>query len=111
MIAVNWQLAACNGAPSELFFPTETGRGNAKAALAICKRCPVRRRCLDRAIAEREEHGVWGGTTEAERREMFPKVKRTYRPRQCQACGEMFNPRSASARYCSDPCRSKRTAS
>lgn len=36
-------------------------------ALALCGRCPVRAACLDYAL-DHEQHGVWGGTTPAERR-------------------------------------------
>ncbi|KUN86454.1 WhiB family transcriptional regulator [Streptomyces griseoruber] len=31
-------------------------------------RCPVREQCLDRAMDTDQALGVWGGTTEAERR-------------------------------------------
>ncbi|MFI1044224.1 WhiB family transcriptional regulator [Streptomyces griseoruber] len=31
-------------------------------------RCPVREQCLDRAMNADQALGVWGGTTEAERR-------------------------------------------
>jgi WhiB family redox-sensing transcriptional regulator len=35
----------------------------------VCAGCPVRERCLDYAI-EHVEIGVWGGTSERERRGM-----------------------------------------
>lgn len=35
--------------------------------IAICKTCPVRRACLDYALAHRERHGTWGGFTEWQR--------------------------------------------
>ena len=38
-------------------------------AKAICATCPVWEPCLEEALAERRE-GVWGGTTEDERRLM-----------------------------------------
>ena len=37
-------------------------------AKAICRTCPVNTECLDFAIGGRELHGIWGGTTEVERR-------------------------------------------
>lgn len=58
--------AACRGADPELFFP---GRGNSLApAKAVCRECPVRPECLEYALANGERQGVWGGTSERERR-------------------------------------------
>ncbi|HEV3382397.1 MAG TPA: WhiB family transcriptional regulator [Trebonia sp.] len=62
--------AACRSAEPELFFPascegqptTETER-----AKAVCARCPVRRECLQFALATRQAYGVWGGMSEEER--------------------------------------------
>lgn len=39
-----------------------------RAAVAVCRACPVREVCLEYAL-EHGELGVWGGTTERERRE------------------------------------------
>jgi WhiB family redox-sensing transcriptional regulator len=38
-------------------------------AKRVCAGCPVRRACLDYAITNRIELGIWGGMTEKERRE------------------------------------------
>ena len=71
-----WQeRAACRGPDATLlFFPPawperrdERLRREA-AAKAICADCPVRAPCLEYALSIQEQHGVWGGTTEAERR-------------------------------------------
>jgi WhiB family transcriptional regulator, redox-sensing transcriptional regulator len=40
-------------------------------AKAICAACPVRKDCLDYAIATHEPHGVWGGLNELERRPLW----------------------------------------
>lgn len=59
--------AVCQEVDPEAFFP-EKG-GSPRDAKRICAGCPVRGECLDYAL----EHGligVWGGTTETERREM-----------------------------------------
>jgi WhiB family transcriptional regulator, redox-sensing transcriptional regulator len=59
------------GAWWELFFPiTKVGVAaiETSRAKAICERCTIRRRCLDYALASGEPHGIWGGTTEDERR-------------------------------------------
>jgi WhiB family redox-sensing transcriptional regulator len=34
----------------------------------VCAVCRVRRQCLRFALATRQSHGIWGGTTEDERR-------------------------------------------
>jgi WhiB family redox-sensing transcriptional regulator len=39
-------------------------------ALNICKTCPVRIQCADYAIRTDEQYGVWGGLTEADRRQI-----------------------------------------
>jgi WhiB family redox-sensing transcriptional regulator len=39
-----------------------------EAAKAICATCPVQPECLRYAIETRQEYGIWGGTTEDERR-------------------------------------------
>jgi WhiB family transcriptional regulator, redox-sensing transcriptional regulator len=62
--------AACRQIPpadrDRIFFPDRTG-SNVEAKL-ICQSCPVRRACLDFAIATGEHFGIWGGTAERERR-------------------------------------------
>lgn len=58
--------AACLGMAGDLFFP---GRGESThEALAICRECPVRRECLDHAIANSEHWGIWGGMSERQRK-------------------------------------------
>lgn len=53
---------------TNLFFPS---RGDScVAAKEVCAGCPVRQECLEFALAEREVYGVWGGTSERERRRM-----------------------------------------
>ena len=60
--------AACLGEDINLFFPPkERYEHHAKD---ICARCPVRLACLDWALGNHIEHGVYGGAGEAERRRM-----------------------------------------
>lgn len=39
-----------------------------REAKMICSSCPYQMRCLEYAIKHPEEQGIWGGTTEYERR-------------------------------------------
>jgi WhiB family redox-sensing transcriptional regulator len=59
--------AACAQFPGDLFFP-EKGERN-RNVRRICIGCEVRQSCLEFAIAHDEE-GVWGGTTQFERRQL-----------------------------------------
>lgn len=76
---LEWQgLAACRSADLDLFYSTE--EEDIRAALEYCRACPVRDLCLNHAMTEREAYGVWGGTTERERRRVFRSQRRN-RPR------------------------------
>jgi WhiB family redox-sensing transcriptional regulator len=57
--------AACAG-QVELMYSEHVGK-----AKALCKKCPVRPRCLADALARHEPAGVWGGFTAAERNELL----------------------------------------
>lgn len=60
--------AACRGTDPELFFPAQGAPVG--AAKDVCGRCPVAEPCLDYALTAGESWGVWGGTTEKERRRL-----------------------------------------
>jgi WhiB family transcriptional regulator, redox-sensing transcriptional regulator len=72
--ALPWyERAACLGQDPELFFPV----GNSGPSLvqideakAVCGRCPVVEQCLRWALRTGQADGIWGGTTESERRAM-----------------------------------------
>lgn len=77
---LDWQdRAACRGAKVELFYSYE--EEDVEQALAFCQRCEVRELCLEMAMEAREAFGVWGGTTERERRRIF-RANRRRRQRQ-----------------------------
>ena len=48
----------------------------AEAAIRVCGTCPVKVVCGAKALAERIEHGVWGGINESERRSRLRKQSR-----------------------------------
>jgi WhiB family transcriptional regulator, redox-sensing transcriptional regulator len=74
-----WSRAACSTADPELFFPISSSGPavrQVKRAKAICARCEIRRACLDYAIDAGSIQGVWGGTTERERRLLRQRGRR-----------------------------------
>ncbi|MGI9584189.1 MAG: WhiB family transcriptional regulator [Acidimicrobiia bacterium] len=60
--------ASCRDEQGMKFFPQN--KAEEATALAICNICPVREDCLAHAIATNERFGVWGGTTEKQRRKL-----------------------------------------
>jgi WhiB family transcriptional regulator, redox-sensing transcriptional regulator len=59
----------CRDHPPATFFPSD-GVGVDRAR-KICADCPVKEPCLEYALGERIDHGVWGGTSERERRRIL----------------------------------------
>ena len=61
--------AACAYVDAEMWFP-EKG-SNVKAAREICRSCPVLADCREYALNNGERFGIWGGTSERERRKIL----------------------------------------
>lgn len=59
---------ACLNESPELFF--EGAGDDILEAKSVCRLCPVREACLMMAIANEEKHGIWGGLTTQERKEL-----------------------------------------
>ena len=63
--------AICRDTDPDLFFPVGT-TGQAllqiDRAKEVCTECTVRVSCLEFAIATNQDSGIWGGTSEEERR-------------------------------------------
>ncbi|MGW2564247.1 WhiB family transcriptional regulator [Streptomyces sp. NPDC001514] len=71
--------AACQGADPALFFPADARphrEEEVEAAKNLCGTCPVRQRCLTRAVELDEWEGIWGGFTGRERRRMRMQAQR-----------------------------------
>lgn len=75
-----WQVkAACRGPQAAVFFPPPSfERKDEKLeresrAKAICEECSVIEDCRDYALRIREQHGIWGGLNELERREILSR--------------------------------------
>ncbi|MEU5211740.1 WhiB family transcriptional regulator [Streptomyces sp. NPDC020742] len=71
--------AACRAEDPELFFPVGTNGPallQAQQAKSVCQRCPVTERCLEWALEHGQDAGVWGGTSEEERRTLRRRAAR-----------------------------------
>ena len=76
---VDWDLddwrtrSSCRDTDPDLFFPVGTtglALDQIAAAKAVCSACEVQAACLEFALATNQESGVWGGTSEEERRKL-----------------------------------------
>ena len=59
----------CRDVHPSVFFPSD-GVG-VDIARQICADCPVKAPCLEYALRNRIDHGVWGGASERERRRIL----------------------------------------
>lgn len=66
--------AQCRGVESADFFARSLT--DARAAIRVCERCPVRQECLDYAVDNDMDLGVWGGLTERQRRSYARRTRR-----------------------------------
>ena len=62
--------AACKGQDPATFVPASSppAGGPPKRIAEVCARCPVAPECLQYALERPELLGVWGGSTEAQRK-------------------------------------------
>jgi WhiB family redox-sensing transcriptional regulator len=76
--------AACRDTNPDLFFPVGT-TGPAieqiDQAKAVCNECESQSACLEFALITNQDSGVWGGTSEEERR----KLRKAWLARQRKA--------------------------
>jgi len=70
----DWRVgAACRDTDPDLFFPVgTTGPAIEQIASAktVCGECDAQTDCLEFALATNQDSGVWGGTSEEERRKL-----------------------------------------
>jgi WhiB family transcriptional regulator, redox-sensing transcriptional regulator len=66
-------LGLCRMYAPATFFPSD-GVG-VEVAKRICETCAYKEPCLEYALAHRIDHGVWGGTSERQRRRILKKRK------------------------------------
>lgn len=77
---MDWRImAACRDEDPELFFPdgtTGAAFDQTQRAKAVCQSCRVSNQCLQWALDNNQDAGIWGGLSEEERR----NIRRLYRP-------------------------------
>jgi WhiB family redox-sensing transcriptional regulator len=68
-VSDDWRDSAlCAQTDPDAFYPAKGG--STRAAKQICTRCDVREQCLEYALANGEDQGVWGGLSAVERRRL-----------------------------------------
>ena len=75
-LVADWRArAACSGYPNTLFFPVsdDADDANVERAMAVCAVCPVIEDCLEYALETNQRAGIWGGTSERERKSLRRK--------------------------------------
>ena len=76
--------------PTTWWFPTGPGpdappdldyaevKANERKAKRICATCPMQKLCLSYALLNHEVHGIWGGSSERQRRTMRRQQSEVY---------------------------------
>ncbi len=76
--AEDWRRqAACKDTDPDLFFPigsTGPAVDQIEAAKKVCRACEAQIACLEFALETNQESGIWGGTSEEERR----RIRKTW---------------------------------
>jgi WhiB family redox-sensing transcriptional regulator len=76
---IDWDLddwrdhASCRDTDPDLFFPVGTTGPAVEqidSAKNVCQECAAQPACLEFALATNQESGIWGGTSEDERRKL-----------------------------------------
>jgi len=73
-----WRIqAACRNLDPDIFFPPQgTSSRTLAEARKYCRECPVSTQCLSYALVYRENHGIWGGLTEKERKRLRSQLRK-----------------------------------
>ncbi len=78
----------CSKSDPDVFFPEEFLNLDPKAkpiysyekeAKLLCSECPYKMRCLEYALKNQFEQGIWGGTTEYDRKKLRRVARKALR--------------------------------
>ena len=67
---------ACRESDPDVWFPDNQQHHMSmefRIAKKLCGQCPVKNLCLEFALVNEEDHGLWGGLTPAERKRLRRK--------------------------------------
>lgn len=64
------QSALCAQIGGDLWFPDQGDGAAAQKAKKVCAQCPVINTCLAYSLTNNELHGVWGGRSPEERKQL-----------------------------------------
>lgn len=71
----------CSEYHPEIFYPEIKNQIDSQEAAyvarVVCKDCPLKMECLEWAL-HHEKYGIWGGTTDTQRKELRVKMKIAY---------------------------------
>lgn len=67
--------AACREVGTAHMYPPPDRPDAMRAAVKVCAGCSVRVDCLRHALDNREEFGVWGGTTAKQRWKLAKRIR------------------------------------
>jgi WhiB family redox-sensing transcriptional regulator len=68
--------ASCLEVAPDLFFPDHRETTKAREAIKICDSCLVKNECLDYALSNRFDEGIFGGLTPNGRRKLIRQARR-----------------------------------
>jgi WhiB family redox-sensing transcriptional regulator len=82
--ATGGERPACTGLADLFFGATDANQVRVDAAKALCATCPLKETCLEQALdlPVREQHGIFGGLTAAERLQLRRTHRRPFPPTQ-----------------------------
>ena len=79
----DWRTSsACSDTDPSLFFPVGTtgpALEQIASAKAVCDTCDAKEPCLQFALSTNQDSGIWGGTSEEERRQLRKKYNNRVR--------------------------------
>ena len=77
IIMMEWlEKAECRGSDPELFFPSKLDSVQVLVALQLCMTCQVQNECFEVASSDLTIEGIWGGTTQDQRKQLSRRQKR-----------------------------------
>lgn len=65
-----WYDSNCFSQGDEVFFGSDDSPSSLRNARIYCRNCPVIRDCLEHALTQPEEYGIWAGTSARSREVM-----------------------------------------